>query len=251
MRLKLKDVKESYVKEKVDSFQDVCRIFHKDFDDIELNNVVSYATRPMRSNEINGREHLFITQEEAKNILENQNIIAYTKIGENQYFTTEECLDGKNLYIINPDGIRYMKNKIPDRTIYTIYIHCGYYIRKERASIRSDIRVFDKRNDDEAVDFDLAQEENLYDLWIDNESDKENDIIDNISRILFHIKKQYNKDPNTLFLFVGRTGAGKDMYCNEVRNIINHTMFNDPKANAKRDMEFRKQEIIKNKLVKK
>ena len=251
MRLKLKDIKESYVKEKVNSFQDVCRIFHNDFDDIKLNNVVSYATRPMRSNEINGREHIFISHEEAKDILTNNNILAYTKIGSNQYFVTEECLKDKNLYIINPDGIRYMKKEIPDINIYTIYIHCGYYIRKERTLGRSDILAFDKRNDDESLDFDLAQEENLYDLWIDNESDKEKDIIENISRILFHIKKQYDKDPNTLFLFVGRTGAGKDMYCNEVKNIINHTMHTDSEAIAKRDLELRKREIIESKLMKK
>lgn len=251
MRIRLKDVKENYVKEKVDSFQDVCRIFHKDFDDIQLHNVVSYATRPMRSSEINGREHIFISKEEAKDILENNDIIAYTKIGDNQYFTTKECLDGKNLYIINPDGIRYMKDKIPNRSIYTIYIHCGYMIRKERARLRSDIKSFDKRNEDEAMDFDLAQQEGLYDLWIDNEGSEEKDIIDNISRILFHIKKQYEQDPNTLFLFVGRTGAGKDMYCNEVRNIINQTMYSDPETTRKHDVKYMKNEIIKNKLIKK
>ena len=69
-------------------------------ENIKLNPVVSYTTRPMRPNEQNGVEHLFISDSEALEILNNENIVAYTRIGEYKYFVTlDQLLDiSKNLY---------------------------------------------------------------------------------------------------------------------------------------------------------
>ena len=44
-----------------------------------LGMVCSYATRPMREGEVNGREHYFVTKEQMKELLKTEHVIAYTK----------------------------------------------------------------------------------------------------------------------------------------------------------------------------
>ena len=62
---------------------------------LNLEPLVLYTTRPMRKNETQGVEHIFISTEEAEKIKQNQTLLAYTKIknpdfqGEGfEYFTT-------------------------------------------------------------------------------------------------------------------------------------------------------------------
>ena len=57
--------------------------------------VVSHTTRPIRSNETNGVEHWFDSKEEFQNVLDNQTVIAYTKIGEYEYCATLEDIEDK------------------------------------------------------------------------------------------------------------------------------------------------------------
>ena len=53
--------------------------------------VVSYTTRPKRENEANGREHWFISDETADNMLRNNDcVLGYTKIGGVRYFGMTE-----------------------------------------------------------------------------------------------------------------------------------------------------------------
>ena len=66
---------------------------------IELKPIVSYSTRPPRYSEVNGREHYFISDKEADELLETKDVIAYTKIGNYRYFVTEECIEKGNIYI--------------------------------------------------------------------------------------------------------------------------------------------------------
>lgn len=69
--------------------------------------VVSYATRPMRNYETNGKEHKFVTEQEATRILIYNDPVAYTRIGKYEYFVIEPQIKGSdnNLYIIDPQGI--------------------------------------------------------------------------------------------------------------------------------------------------
>lgn len=54
--------------------------------------VCSYATRPMRPNERDGREHKFISSKQASKILceKKDHVVAYTKIGAIEYFALDE-----------------------------------------------------------------------------------------------------------------------------------------------------------------
>lgn len=100
----------------------------------------SYATRPRRENE--GNTHTFIAPEDVRQY-RNQ-MIAYTKIGDFEYFATKDQLYENSFYVIDYRGIEYMKSlefDLANVRFVTIFIHLPRHIREERA--------VKKRNDDE------------------------------------------------------------------------------------------------------
>ena len=74
--------------------------------------VVSYTTRPKRDSETESADHYFISPEEVNAYRDN--IVAYTKIGEYEYFATKEELDKKDIYVIDPSGIENIKKIVGD-----------------------------------------------------------------------------------------------------------------------------------------
>lgn len=122
-----------------------------------LNPIVSYTTRPMRVNEVNGREHWFISDKEADELLSKGDILAYTEIGEYRYFATLDKLENNMCYIIDVKGLEYLKDKFKDKLdIVVIYVNCDKEIRKERAKNRDYndyVNEFDKRERNEDMMF--------------------------------------------------------------------------------------------------
>lgn len=97
----------------------------------------SYATRPKRIGE--GNTHVFIKPEEVKNY--KNDFVAYTKIGEYEYFSTKQQLLDSDIYIIDPNGVEYLKSKVNDINIkiVVIYINVSEEDRYIRAkNIRKD-----------------------------------------------------------------------------------------------------------------
>lgn len=183
---------------------------------IYLQDIVSYATRPMRDGETDGVEHYFITPEIAKEKLEKESILAYTKIGEFEYFATVEALRGSNLYIIDPEGIRYLKEKNPNLNIKTIYISIPDSIREERCKTRSDYETsYLKRYNSENDQFTKFEQEEKWDLKIENI-----DLLPAVYKFVSYvIECMYYDRP--LFLVTARTGSGKDTLIREAKRIIN------------------------------
>lgn len=121
----------------------------------------SYATRPKRPGETN--EHIFIASEEVSKY--QKDIVAYTKIGEYEYFSTKQQLLESDFYIIDPNGVNYLKEciqKIPGIELHIIYIAADYITRKHRAlcNRKDQENVFNKRceaEDKEFIDFECNQ----------------------------------------------------------------------------------------------
>jgi guanylate kinase len=143
--------------------------------------VVSFATRPMRDGEVNGREHVFITPEKMAEIRKTQDVFAYTKIEDKtktnvdgyEYCATLQTLpEGDIIYVIDPNGVNYMKNSpaIMEKVeLLVLYIYVPYEIRKERAQkSRSDFERFETRCKQEEVQFRTMLEEKNYDYIIEN-----------------------------------------------------------------------------------
>lgn len=154
----------------------VVRYLRKEFN---FKEVCSHTTRPMRSGETNGVEHWFDTKEEFDKLMEHEdNICAYVKLESKnsgvdgyEYCSTLEDIKNADMYVIDPTGIEYMRNKFPDLDIFTIYIHASKKIRKERALKRdpSQEQAFEERYANEHEAFDNFFSNEKYDVAIINE----------------------------------------------------------------------------------
>ena len=189
--------------------------------------VVSYTTRPMRECETEGVEHYFIDDQEADRILNSEIIPAKTQIGEYRYFVTKDELEDrtKNLYIIDPEGIKYLLENFADiRNFIILYIDADDYARYERAKNRPgfDEDIYKKRVESEAEQF------NEFEIYMQDEFEDRygvktyriyNSYYSNYTKYrLLNRAKQIvldtYKNSNTMYLIVGKSCSGKDTLCN-------------------------------------
>lgn len=88
--------------------------------DSSITRSISATTRPARPGELNGRDYLFISEDEFCKSITEDRLLEYTKYCENYYGTlkksVEEILaDGQNVILkIEVDGARQIKEKCPD-----------------------------------------------------------------------------------------------------------------------------------------
>lgn len=96
--------------------------------------LISYTTRERRENE--GDTHVFISKDDVKYHVDE--MIAYTRIGQYEYFATIQQLYESEFYAIDPKGVNYMRfitayKGVEDVRFVTIYINTPHELRKERA----------------------------------------------------------------------------------------------------------------------
>ncbi len=190
--------------------------------------VVSYTTRPMRDYETNGVEHYFINNEKADRMLEELDIPAKTQIGEYRYFVTKDELEdrSKNLYIIDPEGIKYLlENFNGIRDFIILYVYANDETRYERAKQRPgfDEKIYKDRVDSESDQFNRF-EEYMRDEFEDRYGVKTYTIPNNNGYGKPSLNKAINTakgiimntyiNNNIMYLIVGKTCSGKDTICN-------------------------------------
>lgn len=104
--------------------------------------VKSYTTRPMRPSEKEKSDHIFLQPEEVGKYTDD--MAAYTKIGEYEYFVTWDYLKslGDTIYVIDPAGVRYLKDTAKEKglekdfVIQTIYVTIDPEIQRKRLLLR-------------------------------------------------------------------------------------------------------------------
>ena len=93
----------------------------------------SFATRPKRSQFED--THTFISPEEVSKY--SDEMVAYTTIGEYEYFGTVDQLRNSDIYIIDPKGLNYLLWKTSDEFDFIIiYVKASPSLRMKRASQR-------------------------------------------------------------------------------------------------------------------
>lgn len=99
--------------------------------------LISYTTRARRINE--GDTHVFVSEDEYNQMLEDGQIAAYTFINNSHYWCTIEQLYSADVYVIDPIGVQTLKAlNLPDLHIVTIYLNVPEEVRKDRAMTRGD-----------------------------------------------------------------------------------------------------------------
>lgn len=106
-------------------------------EELNLNQVISYTTRPKRNGENN--THVFVDDTTYEHMKTNGNIAAYTNISGYHYWSTVDQLYDNDIYIIDPVGIASIENlNIKDMDFCTIYINVPMEVRIDRAVNRGD-----------------------------------------------------------------------------------------------------------------
>jgi guanylate kinase len=94
--------------------------------------IISYTTRPRRENE--GDTHVFVTDAIYEQMRAENQVAAFTQIGEYKYWSTINQLYDNDLYIIDYQGIKTLRElNLPNLKIITIFINVPDHIREERA----------------------------------------------------------------------------------------------------------------------
>lgn len=183
---------------------------------VKLKNVCSYTTREKRENETDGVEHWFIDMPTANKLINEETILAYTKIGPYQYFATRETAmkNKENIYLIDPKGVHWMKKNNPDMDIVEINIRVSEEVRAERCKERSDFATsFVDRCKAEDDQFTAYEYYDNSDLIVYNDN-FENALAEIISFIIKNNKVN-------MYLVIGRTGVGKDSLMEAAKDMIN------------------------------
>ena len=141
--------------------------------------IPSYTDRPMRQTETQGVEHTFVSKEEFDELMNRDDIFAYTQIGETgyRYCTTVEMLKkikSKTLfYIIDPKGYWYCKSKWRDYFMMkSIYVSAREDFRQARANMRNgDEEAWKKRTGYENAQFSKFERQHEWDHIVYNNGD--------------------------------------------------------------------------------
>lgn len=159
--------------------------------------ICSYSTRKMRNSDVQGKNHLFISDEEMDELEKNKHILAWTKTGNIRYCATfDQLKEDITIYIINPDGVRWFKNTYdgPELNVIIFGLYLPLDERKERCKTRSDFKTaFSQRVKDEQKDYDNFRLNGDFDYLIRNDdSSKTAEIIYDIVRkeLIFHEREK-------------------------------------------------------------
>ena len=107
-----------------------------------LRKVISYTTRPRRTNE--GDTHIFISDDEYQALENSGQIATFTQIGQYKYCCTVDQLYESDVYVIDPIGVQNLRKlDLSNIRLVTIYVNTPDEIRKDRA--------LNKRGDDRLV----------------------------------------------------------------------------------------------------
>ena len=98
---------------------------------------VTTTTRPKRVNEIEDIDYHFITLDQFKENIKNDNFIEYTIYNNNYYGTTKNEISLNTVLILEPDGLKAF-NKLNIPSIISFYLECDEETRIKRMKSRLD-----------------------------------------------------------------------------------------------------------------
>lgn len=135
-------------------------------EDTGMKAIVSYTTRPRRTNE--GDTHIFVDDSVYEQMKDN--LAAYTEINGFRYWTTIEQIYDNDIYIIDPNGLETLENLgLEDIDLCSIYINVPLEVRLERALYRGDsVEDFFSRNKSEMRQFIQMKAAGGFDYAISN-----------------------------------------------------------------------------------
>ena len=163
---------------------------------------ISYTTRKPRTNEINGKDYFFISEEEFKNLIKNEELLEYAKVFENYYGSSkkqvfENLSKGKNvIFDIDWQGTEQIKKQKLNYKLITFFIlppsKSELFNRLKNRDMR-DKHIVDERM--KQFNEDIEHWENYDFVVINDNLDKcYNEIIKIISKKIENLEINFDKN---------------------------------------------------------
>ena len=171
-----------------------------------FNNIVSYTSRPIRENEVDGIDYNFVNCSQFEKMIMTEQMIEYrtyntlvNNIPDKWYYgLKKEKLDPKECYVVvlDLDGTENFIKYYGRKNCYVVYMCCPKEERKRRAIERGsfDITEWNRRISADEKDFKAKKLNKLTDFTVVNMSDDINDV-PKIAKILnrMYVEK-FNKE---------------------------------------------------------
>ncbi len=149
------------------------------------NEIISFTTRKQRINEIDGRDYVFITEEEFQKLLHNDGLIEWTKYDNNHYGVSKDELHNKTskddaYWIADFNGMKQMKK------LYSNCITIFFFAEKKDCEDRMRSRGDSETNIQKRLSTYSEEIENLvyYDHVINTSTNTKDDVIETVKDII-------------------------------------------------------------------
>lgn len=156
---------------------------------------ISMTTRPQTASDTNGLDYQFVTEEEFKSHIDNNDLLEWANVFGNHYGTprkpVEEALSAGRIMILEIDvqGAIDVKKNMPEA--YGVFIlppHEDVLLQRLRDRGREDEAIIQKRFNKAKLEISMAKESNVYDLFVVNDV-----LEDAITKIVTTVKTEQAK----------------------------------------------------------
>lgn len=130
--------------------------------DYKMQKMVTYTTRPMRVNEVDGLDYHFISKDAFLKKIEEHFFLEYVYYNGNYYGTAKNDLTKEKVVIIEKDGLKAYLKEARDK-IKIIYIQCSKPIRR--------LRMIERKDDEASINRRLANDDLVFDQEARNLAD--------------------------------------------------------------------------------
>lgn len=106
--------------------------------------IVSYTTRQPREGEKNGRDYWFVSNDTFKDMLAEGLFAEYEEYSQGRFYGTlkSDYVEGNNVAVLTPNGIRQVKRNLPNSDIYSVLVNADLGTRMLRYINRIGVNKF-------------------------------------------------------------------------------------------------------------
>ena len=166
---------------------------------------ITTTTRDKRHNEVNNIDYHFISKEEFKNKLENNEFVEHTLYNDNYYGINKKDVNENSLVIVDPNGANELIKQLGD-DVFVVYVETKKTLRKTRMINRGDdLELIEKRLNNDTNIF-KKKNINKIDLVLKNKNQPLEDLakeVDNkyLTYKLNHKREEQEKVYTTKVMF--------------------------------------------------
>jgi guanylate kinase len=107
----------------------------KKLEDRGFKYAVSYTTRPPRTSEVDGKDYIFISEEVAQKMIQNDEFYEYVEFNGWLYGTSREQFETDDVFIMTPTGLSHI-DEVSRKQSFVIFIDIAEDVRRQRMLAR-------------------------------------------------------------------------------------------------------------------